>query len=92
MSTVNFSREQVYKAIDSERDYQEEMWGSTFSSDQPGNGDRTLDEFALYIEGYADDLARVASHSVSVTEKLNIVRKIAGLCTACMEQHGAPHR
>jgi hypothetical protein len=92
MSTVNTPRDQVYAAIDSERDYQEEVWGASLSSDQPGNGDRTLDEFALYIGGYADDLTRVSSHSGSPQAKLEVVRKVAALCVAAMEQHGAPHR
>ena len=92
MSTVNVARECVYKAIDTEREYQEECWGSTLSSDQPGNGDRTLDEFVLYIAGYTDDLVRNASHFGSPQAKLDIVRKVAGLCVAAMEQHGAPHR
>ncbi len=92
MSTVNVSRQDVYFAIDSERDYQEEVWGATQSSDEPGNGDRTLDEFALYIVGYSDDLLRNASHFGSPKAKLDIIRKVAGLCVAAMEQHGAPER
>lgn len=92
MSTVNTPRQHVYNAIDTEREYQEEVWGATASSDQPGNGDRTLDEFALYISGYTNDLVQLASHSGSPDGKLEIVRKVAGLCVAAMEQHGAPHR
>ncbi len=90
-------REDVYRLVDGERDYQDSRWGSTLSSDRepvPGTqgGDRTIDEFALYIAGYSDDLIREASHFGGAENKLAIVRKLAGLCVACMEQHGAPQR
>ena len=50
-------RNQVYVLIDGERDYQDARWGDAASSGRPGNGERTIDEFALYIRGYAEDLA-----------------------------------
>lgn len=85
------AREAAYAAIDTERDYQESKWGGSASSGEPGAG-RSIDEFALYIQGYANDLANVAAHTLDATEKLNFVRKVGGLAVACMEQHGAPHR
>jgi hypothetical protein len=88
------TREEVYKAIDSERDYQDSKWVGTRSGDKPGGGalDRTLDEFSLYIQGYTNDLVDIASHIGPSGEKLNCVRKIAALAVACMEAHGAPLR
>lgn len=91
MNTV-IDRDGVYIAIDTERDYQDEKWGATLSGGRSGNGDRTVDEFALYIAGYTDDLVKIASHFGNEADKLHIIRKIAGLCVACMEQHGAPIR
>lgn len=85
-------RQNVYAAIDSERNYQEQKWGKTLSGGRPGNGERSVDEFSLYIAGYTEDLVRCASHFGNSHEKLEIIRKIAGLCVACMEQHGAPDR
>lgn len=85
-------RNDVYKAIDSERDYQQSKWGNTLSGGRPGNGDRSVDEFILYISGYSNDLVNLGSHFADTNEKLEFVRKVAGLCVACMEQHGAPHR
>lgn len=83
----------MYEAIDSEMTYQQNKWGATESSGRPGvGGARTLDEFALYIRGYSEDLAKIASHALDPNEKLDFVRKVAGLCVAAMEQHGAPHR
>lgn len=85
-------RSEVYSVIDSERDYQDELWGDTLSGNRPGNGERSIDEFAVYIDGYTDDLVWLASHFSDGNQKLDVIRKIAGLCVACMEQHGAPMR
>jgi hypothetical protein len=91
------TRQEVYEAIDSERDYQDSLWGNTLSGnrapkdDQQG-GDRSLDEFAMYLGGYANDLEHAASHYVANEEKKDIIRKIAALAVSAMEQHGAPHR
>ena len=90
------ARTKVYKAIDSEREYQDKIWDGTASSKNPsiekGGLDRTIDEFALYIKGYSDDLVQIASHSDDPNKKLDVIRKVAGLCVACMEKHGAPKR
>lgn len=85
-------RKEIYSVIDGERDYQDKKWGSTFSSNEPGDGSRTLDEFALYISGYSDKLKSYCAEFGDKEEKLNIVRKVAALCVACMEQHGAIKR
>ena len=90
---MSATRQEVYAAIDSERDYQDRKWGQTESSGKPGvGGARTIDEFASYILGYAMDLHRISSHELDPAKKLDFVRKVAGLCVSCMEQHGAPHR
>jgi hypothetical protein len=86
------SRAVAYLAIDSERDYQDSRWGHSASSGAPGNGDRTIDEFALYISEYADQLRHVCGTSDDPIKKLDAVRKVAALGVACMEQHGAPYR
>ena len=93
------TRQEVYNAIDSEREYQEAMWGDSLSNErapdpakEESGGDHTLDEFTLYISGYTNELVQMASHFVGAEEQLAIIRKIAGLSVACMEQHGAPKR
>jgi hypothetical protein len=86
------SRGQAYNAIDSERDYQDSKWGHASSSGKPGNGERTLDEFILYIFGYSQKAVEVGSTVAQPTPKLEVIRKVAGLCVAAMEQHGAPLR
>ena len=86
------TRNEVYKLVDSERDYQDKRWGKTLSSGRPGDGGRTIDEFALYILGYSNNLMYLASHSCDSDSKLDFVRKVAALCVACMEQHGGRPR
>jgi hypothetical protein len=76
-------RKSVYKAIDTERDYQDTKWG-----DPSGDGSRSIDEFALYISGYTNQLVHIASTTSDSEAKLDVMRKIAGLCVACFEQHG----
>lgn len=92
-------RNTVYKAIDSERDYQDANWGRDLSGGRaplehhgmPG-GWRSLDEFVLYMQGYMADAVHSASHCRNRLETLNSIRKVAALAVACMEQHGAPKR
>jgi hypothetical protein len=89
------TRQEVYAAIDGERAYQDKRWGRTASSGQPGDGSRTIDEWALYIEVYARKLAELAAttgDAESVNDKLDGMRKIAAMGVACMECYGAPHR
>ena len=82
------TREEVYAAIDSERDYQEDKWG----------GHRhEAESWTLFIEHYAG-LARTQASTTDFTEVPNLIayldtlRKIATLAVAAMEQHGAPRR
>jgi hypothetical protein len=85
-------RHEVISIINDERDYQNAMWGDTKSSGEPGRGERTIDEFALYITGLSNELLDLASHFGGKEEKLHIIRKIAALCVHCGEQHGLPDR
>jgi hypothetical protein len=96
LKSVMTGRRDVYLAIDSERNYQERLF--TTEKKQPDGSysyhmatDRSLDEFILYIQQYAAEAAFLTTHGNEV-EALNFVRKIAGLCTGCMERHGAPLR
>lgn len=94
-----FSRAEVYAAIDSERDYQDARWGrqqyptvSGSSNELRKDGNRTLDEFILYMAGYMNDTVQIGSHTTDPVVKLDFIRKVTALGVAAMEQHGAPHR
>lgn len=86
------NREQAYAAIDSERDYQDGLWGRSSEGGRPGNGVRSIDAYAAYIQRYTNRLIEVVGTTDDETAKLEIIRKLAGLCVVCMEQHGAPPR
>ena len=81
------------EAIRSERYYQDSKWGDSASSGEPGvGGYRTIDEFALYITEYTDQLRRECGTGMNPRSKLELVRKVGALCIAAMEWHGAPKR
>ena len=91
------ARARAFNAINTERVYQDRQFGDSLSSGrEPGEGDvpgqRSIDEWALYIAGYTTDLVSTASHSTNPHAKLEMVRKIGAMAVACMEQHGAPER
>jgi len=85
-------RTDVYAAIDSERDYQDTMWGQSSEGGRPGDGFRSVDAYAAYLQRYVNVLIEVVGTSDDDSKKLEVIRKIAGLCVVCMEQHGAPVR
>ena len=83
-------RTQVYELVDGEREYQDALWGPT--RDQ---GRHTVTEFLAYIRDYAEEALHLESRVANPEadeRALGIVRKVAGLAVACMEQHGAPPR
>lgn len=89
-------RSEVYDAIDSERDYQDTIWGAGLSqgrdSEPEMGGFRSVDEFALYLQGYVNDLVAQRSKYASTETALDTIRKITALGVHCMEWHGAPLR
>ena len=84
------TREAVYREIDSERDYQDNLW--------PGRGvgepnHLTVGEFVLLLEEYIlKARAEWTVESKPEVNTLDIVRKVAGIAVNCMEQNGAPMR
>ncbi len=83
------TREEVYKAIDGERDYQDSLW----STDEGFANPLVIGEFLILLDVYL----RKAQEEWTVEPKpevnsINTVRKIAGIAVHCMEQHGAPPR
>lgn len=82
----------AYHAIDTERAYQEKRWGETRSGGRAGRGERSVDEFTAYLQGYMNMLVATVATSNDDNTKLEVMRKVAGLCVACFEQHGVPLR
>ncbi len=86
MSTP-LARRYAFDAINSERDYQDSLWGEG----ERKAIDRSLDEFILYIQQYASEAGYLTTHMFE-DDALDHVRKVAALCVGCMEKHGAPRR
>lgn len=84
-------RDEVYAAIDSERDYQAQQWPGR---DVPGHENQlTIGEFVLLVEEYAAKARALWTHEPKPElQTLDIMRKIGGIAVNCMEQHGAPKR
>lgn len=76
-------REAAYHAIDGERDYQDKKWG-----DVP----HETAAFVAYIQEYTNQLVKASATIAGAEATLHAMRKVAALCVACMEQHGAPLR
>ena len=88
------SRADVYSTLDSERDYQDSKFKNIVyphTGERRTATDRSLDEFILYIQQYAQEAGALTTHEKE-EEALHFVRKVGALCVGCMERHGAPRR
>lgn len=84
-------RQEVYAAIDSERDYQDEAKGNARSDlARDYSTAEWLNMIATYTRKAQD--AWSGPHPEGVYASIDIVRKIAALAVVCMEQNGAPSR
>jgi len=73
-------REDVYKLIDSERDYQESRWQA--SDDK----ETSVAEWLIYIEHHVEQ-AKSAIYNIHKDEALEHIRKLTALGVACMEHN-----
>ena len=77
----------VFDAIETELAYQQRIWGESGAN---GDGILSIGERILLVEEYVAK-ARLSWSQESVPEigALEIMRKIAGIATRCMIDHGA---
>lgn len=83
-------REQVYKAIDTERKYQDTVRRNNEGETRDDN-EKCISDFLLYIEHVLNN-AKNDIYLLREDDALHGIRKIAGLCVACGESHGMPER
>jgi hypothetical protein len=92
VETCVTTREEVYRAVDTEREFQD----SFVLPERQYYRTHTLGEFILMMGQYADQArAKWTRHTDAVDdfpESLHEVRKLVALGVRCMEQHGAPKR
>lgn len=86
------TREKVYKAIDSEREYQNLKWTPEVLTNLRNH---SFEDWFVYIEDYVQEakhiLTREAKPGCDIKAR-EIMRKVAGLAVAALEQHGATIR
>ena len=86
------TRDEVYHAIDTERVYQDRLWNSFTTTSE---GLHSIEEWLIYIEDYLNEAKHVVSRKArqeADPRALAIMRKIAAMCVACMEQNGCSVR
>jgi hypothetical protein len=81
------SRQEVYHAIDTERDYQD-----TLPPNRTDGEPRTVGDYITMLQYYQAQLVAGWTMSTGNDVALQIMRKIAGIAVHCMEDHGAPER
>ena len=86
------TREEVYKAIDGERDYQDSLWAGDAGANGFSNP-LSSGEFLVLLDSYLRQAQDIwCREPEPVPDTLAFVRKIAAIAVNCMEQHGAPKR
>ena len=81
-------RKEVYELIDGERDYQDLLWNKDTTATE---GNHSVAEFLMFIQDYTNEALHILSRKgepQASEEASHIVRKVAGLSVACMEQNG----
>jgi hypothetical protein len=81
-------RQEVYRAIDSERDYQDSLI-------EGGKFEQSVHSVAaeiLMMEDYVARARKAFTDNYGDEAALEVVRKIAGLAVRCMEHHGVKSR
>lgn len=85
-------RNEVYKLIDGERDYQDKVWNENTTASK---GQHSPEEWLMYIEDYINEAKHIVSRKSvrdSYPAVMSIVRKIAAMSVCAMEQHDTPER
>lgn len=77
----------VYKLIDGERDYQDSL-----TPDRTDGSDKTVGDYLVMLKYYTDAALAAWTTSPGTAASLDIIRKCAGICVHCMEDHEAPER
>jgi hypothetical protein len=81
------NREDVYKLIDGEREYQDSLDHTRTDGCAKGVGD-----YLTLLRAYLREAEEGWVRSAGNTKGLESIRKIAGIAVHCMEVHGAPAR
>jgi hypothetical protein len=86
------SRNEVYAAVDSEREYQEYVVEPSLAGQDQGLTEHTIGDELVLMKVYLDKAMSAAASRPTKETALDFVRKIVGVGVRCMENHGAPPR
>ncbi len=81
------NRDEVYAAIDGERDYQ-----NSLGPNRTDSAFHTVGDYITMLASYQRKLEDAWTLNAGTQEALRVMRKIAGIAVHCMEDHGAPKR
>lgn len=84
-------RNEVYKRLDTERDYQDARWSPRRDKNNTPDEEKPPAEWINYIE-YHISKAKEEVYLLNDEEALAHVRKVAALAIRCLELHGCPER
>ena len=80
------TRNEVFSAINGERDHQDKKWGSIEAHPHE------VGSWILIMESLLCDARKAWQSAHGDRDALDEIRKVAGTAVACMEQHGVPTR
>jgi hypothetical protein len=80
-------REEVYRALDSEREYQINRWGGESHDNKKSVGD-----FIVYMETHLQKAKEHYSSDDFSNQTLDELRKVTAIGVACFEVHGVSAR
>lgn len=86
------TRNEVYKAIDSERDYQDKKGKDLGWGHGQGAQNHSVGDYITMLQAYTNKLHETYVSSVGDEQSLECIRKIAGIAVSCMEKHGVNPR
>ena len=81
------NRADVYKLLDGERNYQDNLPGT-----RTDYKDRTVGDYITMLHHYMNKLDEAWTMNPGDEQALDVIRKIGGIAVHCMEDHGAPAR
>ncbi len=84
-------RYEVYKRLDTERDYQDGRWSTRRTLDGTPDEEKPPAEWINYMEHHIA-AAKKGVYDLDTQEALAQVRKVTALGVRCLELHGCPER
>lgn len=85
-------REDVYKILDEERDYQDGKWNHVDHKGKSPTELNSVGDFITYMDHYFMKAKQNYTTNSGNKQALDALRKMVSLGVACFEQHGVTDR